>query len=70
MNAYEVRVISVKHVPAVGQDLQLRNTTRVTIMVGSHGPFTKDFDGGEDTPEFINAWKTQQQNAVRAIIGQ
>jgi len=47
----------------------VRNVTRVTIMVGSNGPFSRDFDGPEDNPEFINAWKQQKQNEIRSIIG-
>jgi exosome complex RNA-binding protein Rrp4 len=69
MSGNDVRVVSIKHVPAVGNDLQLLNVTRVTIMVGSNGPFSRDFEGAEDTPEFINAWKQQKQNEIRSIIG-
>lgn len=66
---YTVRVISVKEVPAVGADLQFHTVTRVVIMVGSHGTFTKDFPAPGNTPEIINAWKAQKQHEVQAIVG-
>jgi len=69
MENYAVRVINIKQVPVVGTDLRFKTVTRVSIMVGDHGAFSKDFPAGEDTPETINAWKQQQANAVRAIAG-
>jgi hypothetical protein len=69
MEDYTVRVISIKQVPVVGADLRFKNHTRVSIMVGDHGAFTKDFAPGADSPEAINAWKQEQANAVRAITG-
>lgn len=64
----DVTVISIKQTPAVGADLKIRNVTRVSIMVGEHGTFTKDFPAGQDSPEIINAWKQQKKNEVNAIL--
>jgi hypothetical protein len=51
----------------VGSDLKITRWTRVTILVGDFGPFTKDFAQGQDTPDDINAWKLQQQQAIHTI---
>jgi hypothetical protein len=67
MTDLPVRVISITHVPLVGSDLKITRWTRVTILVGDFGPFTKDFAQGQDTPDDINAWKLQQQQAIHTI---
>jgi hypothetical protein len=69
MTNYDVRVLSVKDVPKAGDLGRFATVTRVVIMVGDHGTFTKDFPLGENTPEIINAWKQQKANEVRAIVG-
>lgn len=67
MPELQVRVISITHVPLAGNDLKISYWTRVSILVGSFGPFTKDFPQGQDSPDEVNAWKLQQQQAVHNI---
>lgn len=67
MDDYTVKVVGFKEVPRVGSNLKVTNVTRVSITVGDHGPFTKDFEPGNDSPEVVNAWKQEQANKVRAI---
>jgi hypothetical protein len=67
MADFTVTVQNVQHVPAMGSDLRLRQITRVSILVGSYGPFTKDFPPGQDSPDQINAWKLIKQQEIQAI---
>lgn len=69
MSNYTVEVSAVKDVPVADRQGKFATVTRVTIMVGEHGPFTKDFPEGANSPEVINAWKQVKANEVRAITG-
>lgn len=64
---YTVRVTNVSEVPIIGQDNRTIRATHVTIMVGRHGPFSKDFYPPDNTPEAINAWKIQQRQHIESI---
>lgn len=64
---YKVRVTNVSEVPIIGQDNRVIRATHVTIMVGNHGPFSKDFYPPDNTPDAINAWKIQQQQHIQSI---
>lgn len=46
---------------------RITKVTRVTMYVGTHGPFSKDFYPPENTLDNISAWKLQQQQYVQSI---
>jgi len=69
MDSFAVHVDKIAHVPSVDNNLRMVNVTRVTIHVGEHGPFTKDFPEGQDGPETINAWKNQKALEVQSVVG-
>jgi hypothetical protein len=64
-----VTVVGISHVPVVDSNLRLRQVTRVTIMVGSFGPFTQDFAPGQDSVDAINAWKLSKAQEIHNIAG-
>lgn len=63
------QVISVKQTTSLNSANRFVPVTRVVIMVGEHGPFTKDFPKDGDSPEVINAWKAERVNYVNSIGG-
>ena len=69
MADYTIQVTGFTHVPIIGNDMRIVRATRVSILVGAFGPFTRDFMPPDDTTEHINAWKMQQQQAVQAVAG-
>lgn len=69
MDDFTIKLLSLQHVPVVGINNQWAHITRVSIMVGPYGPFTKDFAAGADSPEAVNAWKQTQAQNVRVIAG-
>lgn len=64
---YRVNVVNVSEIPLIGSDGRVVRATHVTILVGKHGPFSKDFYPPDNTPEAINAWKVQQQQHIQSI---
>lgn len=64
---YTVKVLSVSEIPLIDSSLRTIRAKHVTIMVGKHGPFSKDFSPPKDTLDDINAWKLQQQQYVQAV---
>jgi hypothetical protein len=64
---YTVKVVNVSEVPLIGADTRIVRATHVTIMIGRHGPFSKDFYPPNNTTEAINAWKIQQQQHIQSI---
>ncbi len=68
-DGYAVVVQQIAHVPMASATGGLVNVTRVTIKVGSYGPFSKDFAAGQDSTEIINAWKLQQVQQVKLLTG-
>lgn len=69
MDKFAITLISFLHIPQIGINNAIKNVTRVTILVGGYGPFSKDFPQGEDSIENINAWKMQQQQQVKMVAG-
>jgi hypothetical protein len=67
MNDYIISGVRVTEVPVVGADLRIVRVTRVSMLVGTHGPFSKDFYPPHNTQDDINAWKIQQQQYVQSV---
>lgn len=67
MEDYRISGVRITEVPIVGNDLRITRVTRVSMLVGTHGPFTKDFYPPENTADNINAWKLQTQQYVQSL---
>lgn len=67
MTDYTIRVLGFEHIPQTDQFNRINSVTRVRIMVGNYGPFTKDFAKGEDGVDAIQAWKQQMVSQVQSI---
>lgn len=64
-----ITLVGFTHVPIIGNDMRIIRATRVSILVGSFGPFTHDFTPPNDTQEDINAWKMQMAHTVQGVGG-
>lgn len=61
------KLTQYQHIAVPGNNGQLVKVTRVSVMIGSLGPFTADFAFGQDTPTQIKSWIMQQQENVRQL---
>lgn len=63
-----VMTLLYAEVPIVTIRGNLDNALRVTIKVGTYGPFTRDFP--KDTAaEVVKQWMAEKQAAVQAVCG-
>ena len=69
MDKYKVTTQFYGHVPFATSGGAIGQRTRLTIMIGEYGPFSRDFEPGEDSTEALNAWIQQQVQNVRTITG-
>lgn len=62
MNQYDLTVhdINVKDATIFGAMGKVTQVKRVTIMIGDHGPFTKDFPIDAATTTAIKSWIDDQ----------